>query len=69
MFKGIEKQKKELAFAITTLVLSLIFFGIAVWSFKFLARQIGSSLEEPKVSEGETLKFNLEEFDELGLEY
>ena len=67
MFKKFSKQKREIIFAVISLLISVMLITISVWSLQFLVRSLNDALTEKEVSPSQILKFNLEGFDKLGL--
>lgn len=68
MFRELAKQKRELTFAGITLFILVVLTIIVVLSLRFLVIRLSDALQEPEVKDSEILKFNLDEFEKLGLE-
>lgn len=64
--KTFKKFTQERILLIIGLVLFLLLVSVAIYAFSFLGNNILRSLSPQEAGAGE-LKFNLEEFDKLGL--
>ena len=67
MFKNLAKQKREILFAASTLLISVVFIIISVWSLQFLVVSLNGALTDKEVNPSQIIKFDLEGFDRLGL--
>lgn len=65
MFKGIVKQKREIVFAIITLVISLVLILISVWSLQYLIVRLNDSISEPTINKSNFVKFDLNKFKQI----
>lgn len=67
MIKNLVKQKRELLFAASSLLISVMFIVISIWSLQFLVVNLNAALTEKEISPSQILKFDLEGFGKLGL--
>ncbi|MDP1688792.1 MAG: hypothetical protein Q8L47_01520 [bacterium] len=66
MFKNLAKQKREISFAGSSLLISIMLIMISVWSLQFLVVSLNNALTEKEVNQSQIIKFDLEEFNKLG---
>ena len=67
MIKKFLQHKADLVFPGVTLLVVIALLWITALSFRFLTTYVTEALAEPRVEEGDLMRFNFEEFEELGL--